>query len=356
MAEDNKTEEATPRRRKKEREKGNIAKSQDMNSALVLFASVLICIFLSPSMMEKLKEQMVYAFGRLNPAKIAGSSPVEILQPFMLFLDNILFPFMILVFIVTILAIWSQIGTLFTVSRLKPSFEKLTPKAMLNNAKKMLNLFEPRNMVEFVKSLLKMIVVFFSGYAVINARKSELFGLLGASPETGLAVIGSILIQMIITICIMLLFIGFIDKKYQTYEYEKSIKMTKQEIKDEYKDLEGDPKIKSKIKGEQMKFAQQRMMSGVPQADVVVTNPTHFAVALKYDKNVAPAPIVIAKGADFLAFRIREIAENNNVPIVENRPLARALYRLVPVDGMIPAELYLAVAEVLAWVYNRNKR
>ena len=132
--------------------------------------------------------------------------------------------------------------------------------------------------------------------------------------------------------------------------------MTKQEVKDEYKDTEGDPKIKAKIKGIQTQMARQRMMSAVPKADVVVTNPTHYAVAIQYDKTTAPAPIVVAKGVDYLAFQIRDIARNNNVPIVENRPVARALYNKVPVDGIIPSDLYVAVAEILAYVYNLKNR
>ena len=155
--------------------------------------------------------------------------------------------------------------------------------------------------------------------------------------------------------CLAMLVLGYLDKKYQHYEYEKSIKMTKQEIKDEQKDTEGDPKIKARIKSIQMQMARQRMMSSVPQADVVVTNPTHYAVAVKYDKTKAPAPLVVAKGIDYLAFQIREIAKSNNVPIVENRPVARALYNTVPVDGMIPSDLYVAVAEILAFVYKQKQ-
>ena len=144
------------------------------------------------------------------------------------------------------------------------------------------------------------------------------------------------------------------NKKYQEYEYNKSIKMTKQEIKDEWKNMEGDPVIKSKIKSAQMQFMRQKMMNAVPTADVVVANPTHFSVALKYDKDIAPAPVVVAKGVDYMAFKIREIAKANGVPIVENKPLARSLYKLVKVDQVIPAELYVAVAEILAFVYGKN--
>ena len=182
-----------------------------------------------------------------------------------------------------------------------------------------------------------------------------MLGLVGLEIPIALNILGSIIINMIINMCLAMLVLGFLDKKYQTYEYEKSIKMTKQEVKDEHKDIEGDPKIKAKIKSIQMQMARQRMMSSVPQADVVVTNPTHYAVAIQYDKTKAPAPIVIAKGVDYLAFQIRDIAKQNNVPIIENRPVARALYNSVPVDGIIPSDLYVAVAEILAYVYNRKR-
>ena len=132
--------------------------------------------------------------------------------------------------------------------------------------------------------------------------------------------------------------------------------MTKQEVKDEMKDTEGDPQIKAKIRSMQMRMARNRMMSKVAKADVVVTNPTHYAIAIKYDKTAAPAPVVVAKGVDFVAFKIREVAQNNNVPIVENRPLAQALYKLVPIDGIIPSDMFVAVAEVLAYVYNKDKK
>ena len=179
-------------------------------------------------------------------------------------------------------------------------------------------------------------------------------GLVGLDAPIAISIILSILIQMVINMCLAMLVLGFIDKKYQHYEYEKSIKMTKQEIKDEQKDTEGDPKIKARIRSIQMQMARQRMMSSVPSADVVVTNPTHYAVAVKYDKTKAPAPMVVAKGVDYLAFEIREIAKEYGVPIVENRPVARALYNTVPVDGVIPSDLYVAVAEILAFVYKQK--
>lgn len=244
-----------------------------------------------------------------------------------------------------------DVGPVFTFEKIKLNFKNISPQRIMENVKRLINPFQPRTMVEFAKSILKIVIVAACGFSAVNSRKGDLLGLIGLEIPAALSIVGSILVNMIINMCLAMLVLGYLDKKYQTYEYNKSIKMTKQEVKDEYKDTEGDPKIKAKIKAIQTQMARQRMMSAVPKADVVVTNPTHYAVAIQYDKNVAPAPIVIAKGVDYLAFQIRDIARNNNVPIVENRPVARALYNKVPVDGMIPSDLYVAVAEILAYVF-----
>lgn len=153
-----------------------------------------------------------------------------------------------------------------------------------------------------------------------------------------------------------MLVIGVMDYGYQWWEYEKSLRMTKQEVKEEYKETEGNPQIKSRIKQKQRQISMRRMLQDIPKADVVITNPTHFAVAVKYDSNVADAPIVLAKGQDYIALRIKEIAKENNVEIVENKPLARTLYETVEIGGKIPPELYQAVAEVLAYVYNLKRK
>ena len=338
------TESATPRRRQKEREKGNVAKSRDMDAALVMVAGIALLAVFSKFMGHRILNMMRETFSNLKVADIDVTNILGITLPYFRELAIILLPFFVL------LVIW-DVGQVFAVEKIKPKFSNLSPKRMLQNAKRMFSPFEPRTLVELAKSVLKIIVVAACGYSAINARRADLMGLIGIEPITALHIILSILINMIINMCLAMLVLGYIDKKYQHYEYEKSIKMTKQEIKDEQKDTEGDPKIKARIKSIQMQMARQRMMSSVPQSDVVVTNPTHYAVAIKYDKTLAPAPIVTAKGIDYLAFQIRELAKENNVPIVENRPVARALYNTVPVDGVIPSELYVAVSEILAYVY-----
>lgn len=352
---DEKTEEATSRRRGKEREKGNISRSQDLNAALMLTLGVGILAIMSKSIIGNIQSLMYMTFSHLKPNEISTDDIFLVLMPFVKTIAQILLPFIIPLVIIGALLIRMQVGAVFAAEKIKFNLENLAPSKVWDNAKKMLNPVEPRNMVEFVKSLLKLIVVFFCGYSTVNGRKDELYGLFGASISTSFGVIGSITSQMVINMCLAMLIIGIIDRKYQDYEYNKSIKMTKQEIKDELKDTEGDPKIKAKLRSVQMKMARNKMMSKVAKATVVVTNPTHYAIALEYNKLKNPAPIVVAKGVDFIAFKIREIAVENNIPIVENPPLARALYKLVPIDGIIPSDMFVAVAEVLAYVYNKNK-
>ena len=351
---DERTEEATPKRREDERKKGNISKSQDMTSALTISGAVGLLFALAPMILEKLKNLLHYTCTHIKPQDVDMNSIYVIFAPYAKITGEILLPFLLGLMVLTALIIRMQVGALFAVEKIKPKIDKLTPSSILKGLKRILNPFEVKNLMEMSKSILKMIIVGACGYSSVNGRKDELLGLLGMDVPTAFAVLASILTQMVINICVAMLIIGFIDKKYQDYEYNKSIKMTKQEIKDEWKNMEGDPIIKSKIKSAQMQFMKQKMMNAVPHSDVVVANPTHFSVALKYDKDIAPAPIVVAKGVDYMAFKIREIAKANGVPIVENKPLARSLYKLVKVDQVIPAELYVAVAEVLAFVYGQD--
>lgn len=351
---DERTEEATPKRRQDERKKGNISKSQDMTSSLTVCAGVGLLFVLAPIILEKLKNLLYYTCTHLKPDEIEVNDIIAIFAPYAKITGEILLPFLLGLMITTALIIRMQVGALFATEKIKPKLDKFKADSIMKGLKRIFNPFEPKNLMEIAKSILKMAIVGGCGFSAVNSRKDELLGLLGMDIPTAFAVLGSILTQMVINICVAMLIIGFIDKKYQDYEYNKSIKMTKQEIKDEWKNMEGDPLIKSKIKSAQMQFMRQKMMSAVPNADVVVANPTHFSVALKYDKDIAPAPIVVAKGVDYMAFKIREIAKANNVPIVENKPLARSLYKLVQVDQVIPAELYVAVAEILAFVYGKD--
>jgi flagellar biosynthetic protein FlhB len=350
---DERTEQATPRRRSKARQEGQVSKSQDLSMAATLTASFVTIYVFAPMVGEKLRAVAVTTFSNLNPHQVDNQNFIGFLSKYIWIMIDILLPIMICMMIAGIAINYYQVGPLFSTKSVTPNLSKLSPETIIKGFKKF---FQLKSFIELGKSLIKGGIVAGVGYSVYHKREHELIGLLGADIMMSLSVIGSILFEMMMQICIILFILGIADRKYQNYEYEKSIKMTKQEVKDERKNAEGDPKIKSKIRGIQMQFAMQRMMGSVPTADVVVTNPTHYAIALRYDTSKAPAPQVIAKGVDYVAFKIREIAEHNKIPIIQDPPLARTLYKIVPLDGLIPAELYVAVAEVLAMVYKSGKK
>jgi flagellar biosynthetic protein FlhB len=348
------TEQATPRRLEKARSEGQISKSQDLNSALVLSANMAILFMMAPAITQELTSILKYTLSNLNPDKI-DSSIINILVPYFKSACVCLLPILLASLFSSIIIIRLLVGSLFSLGALAPKWDKFMPSAMLKALKNKFNPVEPKQIVELVKSFLKLSIVGSVGYSTVMDRLTDLLGLLGVPIQTAFATIVSIMLHMVINMCVAMIIIGIFDKKYQDYEYNKSLKMSKQEVKDEAKNADGDPKIKQKIKSAQMQMSRQKMMNDVKTADVVVTNPTHYAVAIRYDTSKAPAPQVVAKGVDFMAFKIREIAEANNIPIQENKPLARTLYKVVPLDGIVPPELYVAVAELLAFVYNRNR-
>ena len=348
------TEKATPKRQKKARDEGNVAKSQDLNHALVLSIAFALFYVFSEPILNKLQFALYQTFTHLHPAELPSSDVSGVLAFYQNILFKILVPFFSLLFISVVFVIGIQMKGLFTLYPLKPKLEKFSPMKMMKNLIDTFNIFKPKKMVELLKAFVKIGVISIFSWAVIENRKIEILALFGADVETFFVKLGVILAEIVINICIALLILGILDWIYQKYEFDKSLKMTKQQVKDERKNAEGDPKIKSKIRSIQMQMAASRMMAKIPEADVVVANPTHYAVALKYDTSKAPAPIVVAKGVDLIAFKIREVAENNGVTVVENPPLARTLYKLVPLDAIIPAELFAAVAEVLAFVYKKK--
>ena len=349
---DEKTERATPKRRSKARSEGQVSKSQDMNAAVTLSVGVALLLIYGSFIFDKFKSITRITFTNLDPDLITRESFLGYLSHYISEVITILLPIMAIMLVTGIAVNYFQIGPLLSFKAIKPDITKLSPSKILAGFKKFFNL---KSFVELLKSLLKTIIVVAIGYSVIKKHELEIVALLGSEIMFSLSTITGIIAELTFKICLVLIVLGIIDKKYQDYEYEKSLKMSKQEIKDERKNIEGDPKIKARIRSAQMKFATQRMMGAIPTADVVVTNPTHYAVAIRYDTSKAAAPQVIAKGVDYLAFKIRDIAEANKVPIVENPPLARTLYKIVPLEGLIPADLYVAVAEVLAFVYRTNK-
>lgn len=345
-----KTENATPKKKREAREKGQILKSVELNSALILLAAFGVLFAFMPYISEQIGNFMVTLFR--NPLGFAvthgGMNSLAFLT--ISTMGKVILPFMLIVMVVGILANYIQVGPLFTTEPLKFKPERLNP---LEGLKRM---FSKRSVVELVKSLFKVFLIGYIAFRIVKKEFINLPLLQDMSIFTGVQYVGKISYRIAIVSGILLLFLAVFDYAFQWYEYEKNLKMSKKEIKDEYKQSEGDPLIKSKIKERQRAMAMQRMMQSVPEADVIITNPTHLAIALKYDIDSMEAPTVIAKGQDMMAQRIKEVGRNHEVSIFENKPLARSLYKSVEIGQAIPASLYQAVAEVLAFVYQLKQK
>lgn len=279
-----------------------------------------------------------------------GTSPMGdismLLRTVMLRLLIILLPVLLIGFAVAFVSDLFQVKWRPTSKPLQPKFSKMNP---LNGVKK---IFSAQSLVELVKSVAKILLIALVTYSYIKNKIGLLYALYDMSMMQAVNLIGETVIELGIRISAIYMIIAGADFMYQKYKFKNDMKMTKQEVKEEYKNAEGDPEIKGKIKARMREASQRRMMQAIPKADVVITNPTHYAVAIRYDTEVAPAPIVVAKGSDYLAQKIKQIARENNVEIVEDKPLARMLYANVDVDKQIPPELYQAVAEILAMVYH----
>jgi flagellar biosynthetic protein FlhB len=348
-----KTEKATPRKKQEARKKGQVLQSREITTALAL-----LFVFVT------LKITGSYIYGEL---KIFTE---KILSEYLAAVDKFSFEYLTKLFIETltvlmkttvpILAValitglcinYAQVGFLFTTENLAPKLERINP---LSGLKRM---FSFRSVVELVKSIAKIFIVGYVAYSYLNGETQTILGMMGMDTMSIAVNIANLSVNVAIRICVVLLLLAFLDYGYQWWEYEKNLRMTKQEVKEEYKQSEGNPEIKSKIRQKQRQMSMRRMLQEVPKADVVITNPTHYAIALKYDVLQSDAPVVLAKGQDYLALRIKDIARENKVEIVENRALARSIYESVDIGEKIPPELYQAVAEVLAFVYGlKGKR
>jgi flagellar biosynthetic protein FlhB len=245
---------------------------------------------------------------------------------------------------------YAQVGVIFTVETLSFKFSRLNP---LSGLKRMFSL---NAFVEMVKAIVKIIIIGFIAYSFLNGEKTNIINTINMNITNTAIYTLKITIDLAIRICVALIIMGAFDFGYQWWEYEKNLRMSKEEIKQEYKQMEGNPEIKSKIKQKQRQISMRRMMQQVPKADVIITNPTHYAVAIKYDAKVSDAPVVIAKGQDFIAHRIKEVAKENNVEIVENKLLARTIFDTVDIGKAIPQDLFQAVAEILAFIYSLKGR
>ena len=346
-----KTEPATPRKRRKEREEGRVAKSQDLGASAVIIAGLIAVIlfggWIFDIILSFIRECLFFiGDGTLGRTGWFHSLTMRSISAY----GMAIVPMVVGCFLAAFFVSVAQVGFVMTSKPLIPKMNRFNP---ISGLKKVISL---RSLVEMVKGILKALILAIVLYSALRGDLADM--VLAVRYPIGPAV--SLLLWRIWLLCVkmtfLLLVIAIFDWSYQKWEFEKNIKMSKQEIKEEYKQMEGDPQIKQKIRQKQREMAKQRMMADVPQADVVITNPTTLAIALQYDREKMDAPVVLAKGKGLLARRIREIAEENDVPVVENKPLAWALHDSVEVGESIPEALYKSVAEVLAFVYGIGKK
>ncbi len=341
-----KTEPASPKKRDDARKKGQVALSREIPSVLILMTSLGFFFFGGAWMVNSMTLFMNSMFSNLNGLLFSDilSARSLLVLSFQKAL-YILLPFMLAVMIAGVFGYVMQIGLLFSTETITPKLSKLDPIAGIRR------LVSGKTLAELPKSILKMLTVGVIAYVMVMKNLPRMPDLMQMSVAEIMREFGWIAFQLGFFVCLALILLAAADYVFQRWQYEKELRMTKQELKDEQKQLLGDPQIKARIKSAQLDMARRRMMASIPEADVVITNPTRLAVALKFDADEMDAPMVVAKGAGEIARKIRELAREHGIPLVEEKPLARALYKTVEIDQFIPVELYRAVAEVLAYVY-----
>lgn len=347
-----KTEPATQKKLTDARKEGNVAKSKELSNALSLTALFLILKFWVGTLGTNLRDifQTIYNLIPELARNMEGTVPVHeiasVITNTMIRILVIVLPVFAVGFLVAFIGDYVQVKWRPTTKPLQPKFSKLSP------IKGIKRIFSVKSLLELLKSVIKIFIITTVIYSTLKKQWNYLFILYEISLNQAIGMVGSIAINLGLKISYIYLVVSILDFAYQKWKFKEDMKMTKQEVKDEFKNAEGDPQIKGKIRQKMREASQRRMMQNLPKADVVITNPTHFAVAIKYEPEKADAPIVIAKGEDILAQRIKTIAKENHIEIVENKPLARMLYANVEIGEMVPPELYQAVAEVLAMVYH----
>jgi len=345
-----KTEDPTAKRLREARDRGQVAQSQDLGGVLALLAGTVLLLVMGGWIMRSL--------GTMVRSLLAHSTPgdprlVSDVVPTLAWTADragrLMLPILVIMFVVGYVGQVIQVGFLLTAKPLEPKLSRLNP---IEGVKR---LFGKRSLVKSLVNSLKLVVVLVVGWLVVRRHLAELIALPKLGAGQGMLMVGRIALELALWLILLLLVLAIIDWIYQRWQHKQDLKMTKHEVKEERRSLDGDPEIKKRRMGMARDLAMQRVQSSVPQADVMVTNPTHFAVALRYDADEMRAPTVVAKGADFVALRIRQVAAAHGVPIVERPPLARGLYWGVEVGHEVPESFYEAVAEILAYVYRTEQ-
>ncbi len=344
-----KTEEPTGRRLSEARKKGDVAKSMEVPSAAVLLLGLFTLYVTSGFMLDHLLAVLRHYLAHLHSIQITPGNMMALTQDSMLQFGIMTGPLMAVVLITALAANYAQIGVIFTTEKITPSFEKIDP------IKGTSNIFSMQTLANTVKSIAKLVIVSFVAYLEVKKNLGGLIPLMDQTPYEITVFYARVSFWIFLKSALIIVLLAALDYAFQRWQFMKKMRMTKQELKEEAKMTEGDPHVKGRIRSIQMEMARKRMMADVPEADVVITNPTRLAVALRYDSQSMSAPKVIAKGAGVVAQRIKDIARENDVPLVEDKPLARALFKTVDIDESVPENLFQAVAEVLAYVYRQKK-
>ena len=348
MAEKNdqeRTEKPTSKKLSKAREEGQVAKSQEVSTAFIFLGALGVYLFVGPWMFWALSDFMHGIFQNLGTLQFKGISARAFLLEVFQHVGLIMLPLFVVILILGVAGNLLQVGFLFTLKPFTPKLSKFNP---ITGMKKFVSL---KSLVELLKSFFKILFIGGISWLVLRGELDAIPSLIEMSVGQILTYIGTVSLKMLFYVALGMIVLAVIDFSYQRWQHTKDLMMSKQEVKDETKQSEGDPQIKGKIRQAQREMAMRRMMESVPDADVVITNPTSLAMAIKYDAKEMFAPQIVAKGAKLIAERIKDIARENDVPIVENKPLAQTLFKSMEIGDFVPPELYKAVAEVLAYVY-----
>jgi flagellar biosynthetic protein FlhB len=350
VADPSKTESATPRKREDARKKGQVARSTELNTALSVLGLLLVLNLCSHYMLQELDKIAKYTWGGLDSFRLSNTELRRHALTFGLELLLVLGPVMLGALVIGVGSNLLQVGFLFAPEAMSLKWDNLSP------VKGWERIFSRRTAVELGKGLLKIVVLGFTAWMTVSGQLDKLMALMNTDLGLFFSALGALAGSLMLRTGLVMLAMGLADYFYQRWEYEENLKMTKQEVKDEFRQSEGDPLIKARIRRLQQEAARRRMFAELPNADVVITNPVHLACALKYDGTSMDAPLLLAKGARLMAARIKAIAKENGIPIVENKPLARAIYASTAVGAPVSSQFFAAVAEVLALVYQAQGR
>jgi flagellar biosynthetic protein FlhB len=346
-----KTEKASPRRREEARKKGEVAKSREIPSVMVLMTGLLALYYMGQHLFQKLTVQSAYWFDRAGTYPLDAATALTLSRDLVAFLLTALAPILLAVVAMAFLSNYVQVGSLFSLATIKPDLNKI------NLFKGLKRLFSMQSWMELLKSIGKLLIIGWVAFATIRREVPEIVPLLDRPPLDVLGYMLRVSFAIFFKSVLAMLLLAGLDYLFQRQRYEKRLRMSPQELKEEFKQTEGDPLIKSRIRSIQREMARRRMMAEVPKADVIITNPTHLAVALRYRNQEMSAPQVVAKGAGLVAERIKELARSHGVPLVENKPVAQTLFKTVALGQFIPPGAYQVVAEILAYVYRlKHKR